>query len=127
MSWFAAPTVTLTVPRSQPLLLSKLITLVAAAAGKEYKLISLRGKTFFPFSVWSVHSKGKAAAAGRSVKRDHEPFVAEFYSEQLVHSYLFQVRLQSARHVDPGCLCWEGILNAVRQTGGIDAISVPSQ
>lgn len=57
-----------------------------------------------------MHSKGKAAATGRLVKRDHKPFVAEHYSEELVHSYLFQVCLQPARHVDPGCLCWEGML-----------------
>lgn len=127
MSWIAAPTMTLTASSSLLMLLSKLIMLVAAAAGREYKLSSLRGEVFFPFSVWSVHSKGKAAATGRLVKRDHEPFVAEYYSEPLVHSYLFQVCLQPARYVDPGCLCWEGILDTVQETGSIDAISVTSQ
>lgn len=114
MSWFAAPTMTLTVSSSLLMLLSKLIMLVAAAAGREYKLSSPRGEVFFPFSVWSVHSKGEAAATGGLVKRDHEPFVAEYYTEQLVHSYLFQICLQPARHVDPGCLYWEGILGTLR-------------
>lgn len=74
-----------------------------------------------------MHSKGKAADSGRLVKRNHEPFVAEYYSEQLVHSYLFQVCLQPARHVDPGCIFWEGVSDTFIQTGCIDAISVPSQ
>lgn len=106
--------------------LSKLIMLVAAP-GREYKWSSPRGEVFFPFSVWSVCSKGKAAAAGRLVKRDCKPFVAQYYPEPLVHSYLFQVCLQPARHVDPGWLCWEGILGTFRQTGSIDTIRFPSQ
>lgn len=74
-----------------------------------------------------MHSKGKAAATGTLVKRDHEPLVAECYSEPLVHSYLFQVCLQPAMCVDPGCLCWEGILDPLQETGSTDAISAPSQ
>lgn len=67
------------------------------------------------------------ATTYRLAKRDHKPFVGEYYSELLVHSDLFQVCLPPARHVDPGCLCWEGILDTLQETGSIDAISVPSQ
>lgn len=74
-----------------------------------------------------MHSKGKAADSGILVKRNHEPFVVEYYSDQLVHSYLFQVCLQTARHVDPGCIFWEGLLDTCVQTGCIDAIRFPSQ
>lgn len=74
-----------------------------------------------------MHSEGKAADSGGSVKRNREPFVAEYYSEQLVHSYFFQVRLQPARHADPGCIFWEGLSDTVIQTGCIDAIRFPSQ
>lgn len=74
-----------------------------------------------------MHSKGKAADSGRLVKRNHEPFLAEYYSEQLVHSYLFQVCLQPARHVDHGCIFWEGVSDTFIQTGCIDVIRFPSQ
>lgn len=64
MTWFAVPTMTMTVSSSLTMLLSKLITFVAAAAGREYKSSSPRGEGFFLFSVWSVPSKRKAAATG---------------------------------------------------------------
>lgn len=74
-----------------------------------------------------MHSKGKAADSGRLVKRNHEPFLAEYYSELLVHSYLFQVCLQPARHVDHGCIFWEGVSDTFIQTGCIDVIRFPFQ
>lgn len=49
MSWIAVPTMTLTVSSSLLMLLSKLIMLVAAAGGREYKLSSPRGEGFFHF------------------------------------------------------------------------------
>lgn len=73
-----------------------------------------------------MHLKEKAAVNSRLVKRDHKPFVTESSSEQLVHSYLLQVCLQLATCVDPGCLCWEEILDTLTQTGRIDTISVLS-
>lgn len=74
-----------------------------------------------------MHSKGKGADSGRLAERNHEAFVAGFYSEQLVHSYLFQVCLQPARCVDPGCIFWKGLSDTFIQTGCIDAIRFPSQ
>lgn len=47
MSWFTVPTLTLTVSSSLLMLLSKLIILVAAAEGREYKLRSPRGEGFY--------------------------------------------------------------------------------